>query len=444
MTEVPPQPVVDISAPQAVPAPTAPWHADEPAAVAAPPATAPVAPAPVPVAAPAPVQQQIVDPPGQVSVPVPAEPATPPAPVAAPVPPATVPVAQAAPVPPPAAPVAPQPIPIAAPVPAAPPAPAAPIQEVVQPPAPVAAPAPVASQEVAIVAPAPVAVPPSRPVMQMEGFSPEEMAEMASLAGEAVDVVDSSDLRMSQFAIVQSTSKAVTELGIMPGTIIHTLTGEQFPNGLEFVVSFIKKTRTRFKAKAIGEAPLCSSPNALDGYGDPATQLVAAGAIGPNGGGDCSRCPAAVVDFKNKKIGDCALQWNFIGFRTGEGADPATEMPLVVQMQRTSIQTAQNLSTLLASLRFPWGARIKVTAKARTNDNGTFFVWAIAKGAATDAVEIRKALDIARMVKHAQSVTVEQSDVADGIIDVTPGDGSYAAPVAAGGSSVLDDDDIPF
>lgn len=262
---------------------------------------------------------------------------------------------------------------------------------------------------------------------------------MQQLAAEATAVVDASDIRLSQFIIVQGQSRVVREMGATPGLILHTLTNEQF-HEIEFVVSFIKKTRTRF-SKVIGDSPLCQSPNAMDGYGDPGDQLAAQGAKGPQGGGACARCPESVVNFQTGQIGSCALQFNFIGFRTGEGANPELELPMVIQMQRTSMRSAQNLVSLLGSLRFPWASRIKLTSKEQRNKEGQdFFVWQISKGSEASAIEQRRAFEIARLVRNADNVTVEQSQ---DIVDVTPSNGS-APQVTTVGAAPAVPDDIPF
>src|SRR5256885_1795964 len=91
------------------------------------------------------------------------------------------------------------------------------------------------------------------------------MKELAAEAREAIDIQE--DVRLPALSLVQKTSKTIGEE--RPGEIVHTLTTESF-KGVEVLLVKMNKTRTYWpKLEGLSNPPACTSPNALDGWGDP-------------------------------------------------------------------------------------------------------------------------------------------------------------------------------
>src|SRR4051794_10527858 len=168
-----------------------------------------------------------------------------------------------------------------------------------------------------------------------EVLSAEDLAFMEEMAAETRKSIDmSEDIRLPSLQVVQATG-ALSDTH-KQGSLVHMLTDEEFEN-VDVLICSMFKSRVRFP-KTLGEPPLCSSFNALDGFGDPGDKLRDEGKTGPNGGGDCTRCPEA------PRGGTCSLNFNYVTLLVGaDGADRPgweTELPVGLRMKRTSVKTA--------------------------------------------------------------------------------------------------------
>lgn len=269
-------------------------------------------------------------------------------------------------------------------------------------------------------------------------------ARMRELAGEVKGEIDiQTDIRLSALALLQKTSSDMGDA--RPGQIKHTLTGEVFTR-VEVLLVKMNKTRTYWgRQEGMTNPPVCTSPNSLDGWGDPSEeelkrdsddgeQAIPYGQRlaekGPNGGGRCQACP------KNG-IGDnrCQLQYNYlvVPLTDPEGAprDWENELPVGVMMKRTSIKKASQLNSLLLNMQYPWSNVIELSGSAEKNKaQQEYFVWDVKKGRPAAMAEMIRAATIAGMIsdtiKAGGSVTVEgeeKPDTADsGIYEATGDD----------------------
>lgn len=248
------------------------------------------------------------------------------------------------------------------------------------------------------------------------GATPEEIAEMGALAAQGKESLTIKDIRLPGLVLVQPTSG----FDAKAGSFVNNVTMEEF-QGAEVVLIKVTKSRVRF-GRELGQAPLCQSSNALDGYGDPGDELERRG---PNGGGDCNTCPQAIP-----RKGDCKLQFHYLGAVVtpldGEPRQIGAELPVGLTMKSTSIRTATKLNSILMDMEFPWSHTIEIDSVKTTNDKGTFFVWEVKKGRPVTPVEGLGAIRLAKRLATAQRVTVVDADKAD--------DSTTAAT----------DDDIPF
>lgn len=258
-------------------------------------------------------------------------------------------------------------------------------------------------------------------------LSPEQQEEMDRLAGETKEQIDiQTDIRIPALSLVQKTSGGVGEA--RPGELYHTQSGEAVKRA-EVVLCRMFKTRTYWgRQDGLGNPPACSSPNAMDGWGDPdeddmkrdsddGRTVVPYGQKltekGPNGGGRCSSCP------KNG-IGDnkCQLQYNYFALVTGEGQVVDGQLPVALLMKRTSIKTANNINAMLLEMRYPWSNVMELWGEADKNKAGQeYFVWRAKKGRPATMEEMIAAAKVAGLVSEAQkagTLKVEGEDAGDG------------------------------
>lgn len=232
-----------------------------------------------------------------------------------------------------------------------------------------------------------------------------QRALMNELKGEAIAALDiGSDLRLPNLVLVQPTSSLNDA---RPGDIYHSLTGECFKS-VSIVPVKVFKTRARF-GKKLGDPPLCSSPDAINGYGDPGDDLPQRG---PAGGGFCMRCPEASI-----RTGTCKLQYNYVGILLGEAEtesdeirDIEFEMPVGFMMKSTSAKIGIRLNSIMMSQEYPWDHAIDLTSIGTENEQGRFQIWGVARGRKISERELNRVLDIAEQLRQASSIEIVEDD----------------------------------
>lgn len=180
------------------------------------------------------------------------------------------------------------------------------------------------------------------------------------------------DVRLPSLMLVQATTQV--EGDARPGQILDTLTGDA-ADEVEIVPVSTFKTRAFFGGKSIGEPPTCTSPDALNGYGEVADKLKAEGALGPAGdSGACLRCPEG--DWR--RGGKCQLRFNYLAVLPGENV--THDVPRGVMMHGTSAKVASRLNTMLLAQNLFWGSTIVLSSKMERNDRGQYYLWNVARG----------------------------------------------------------------
>ncbi len=234
-------------------------------------------------------------------------------------------------------------------------------------------------------------------------ISDDILKEMEAATATAKAQIDmNEDVRLPNIRLVQATMDVD---GAKPGQLHDTLTMES-ADTMDVIPLQMFKTRALFTGN-IGDAPVCTSPDAITGFGDP--------------GGDCSRCPHS--DWRNG--GRCQLRYNYLVMPVGEGHDPTVEMPRGVMMHGTSAKVASRLNTMLLASRFLWSNVVKIGSVSSKNDKGTFRVWDVKREREATQEEQLTAFQWHKQIAAARNVQIE-------------GDNA-AAPAAPKG-----DDDIPF
>lgn len=233
---------------------------------------------------------------------------------------------------------------------------------------------------------------------------PDEMiAEMEAASREAKKSLDlNEDVRLPELRLVQATTQ---DVDAKPGQLIDTLTGDALDAAEVVLIDTPLKTRAYFPGN-VGDPPSCTSPNALDGYGDPGDSLKMKG---PHGGGSCQDCPQA----NWRQGGKCQLRYNYLAMVVSEGADPVNELPRGVMMHGTSAKVANRLNTLLLGSRFPWSNVVRLASKQEKNERGTYKVWEFVREREVTTEEMALAFQWHKTLKKAKSVTIGTPEKAE-------------------------------
>lgn len=245
--------------------------------------------------------------------------------------------------------------------------------------------------------------------------------EAASLAAKS-EIDLQQDARLPDFRLVQATTQ--TDSDAKPGQILDTLNGDA-ADEVEIIPVSTFKTRAYFGGGKIGDPPTCTSPDALNGYGEEADALKGRGLVGPAGdSGACQSCPQA--DWR--RGGKCQLRHNYVALKAGDDADP---MPRGLMMHGTSAKIASRLNTMLLAQPMFWGSTIKLSSKRESNDRGQYYLWQVAKGRPCTDEELVAAFKLFQQVDASRKA---------GTLAVS---GDPAAPAPSAGSGGVDDD-VPF
>jgi hypothetical protein len=228
---------------------------------------------------------------------------------------------------------------------------------------------------------------------------PDDMlAEMEAASAGIKNKLDlGQDVRLPQLRLVQATTDSDSVGGAAAGTIHDTFTGDS-AQSIQVVPLQMFKSRAYFGTGNIGDPPVCTSPDAITGYGQP--------------GGDCSRCPHA--DWRNG--GRCQLRYNYLVMAVGEGTDPENELPRGVMMHGTSAKIATRLNTMLLGSKFVWSNVLELSSTTEKNDRGQYKVWAVKRSRETTteeqvlAFQWFKTMDAARSVEIADDTTTPKGD----------------------------------
>jgi hypothetical protein len=211
------------------------------------------------------------------------------------------------------------------------------------------------------------------------------LAEMQAASNEIREKLDlSQDVRLPQLRLVQATTQ---DIEAAAGTIFDTF-GSTAHDEVQIVPVTTWKTRAYFGTGTIGDPPVCTSPDAVTGYGTP--------------GGDCTRCPHA----NWQQGGRCQLRYNYMVVLLGEGMDPENELPRGVMMHGTSAKIASRLNTLLLGSKFVWSNVLTLSSTTEKNDRGQYKVWSVKKERDATPEEQVLAFRWHKTLAKAESVTV--------------------------------------
>lgn len=218
---------------------------------------------------------------------------------------------------------------------------------------------------------------------------PEDvLAEMEAASQGIKEKLDlGQDVRLPQLRLVQATTDSGTVGDAPPGSIYDTFSSNA-EQTMQVVPLQMFKSRAYFAAGNIGDPPVCTSPDAVLGYGEP--------------GGDCTRCPHS----NWRQGGKCQLRYNYLVMVVGDDADPENELPRGVMMHGTSAKIATRLNTMLLGSKFVWSNVLELSSTTEKNDRGQYKVWAVKRSRETTPEEQMLAFQWFRTMDAARSVEI--------------------------------------
>jgi len=209
---------------------------------------------------------------------------------------------------------------------------------------------------------------------------PAADAASADVAVAVLEGYDRSDFSFPRIRLLQPVSAEVARGDVAAGRFYHSLYGDLGPE-VDVVPLAARKTRARFFERALR----CVSPDFLTGRGDP--------------GGDCASC--VLKDWgPDGTPPACSVTYNFIVLPV---SGPAAEFPLpaVIQFMRSGAKTARKLNSVLALVRPPWKAVLRLRTARQENDRGVFYICTFAIASSTDQSEWPRFAELARLVTGA-------------------------------------------
>lgn len=222
-------------------------------------------------------------------------------------------------------------------------------------------------------------------------------AQESALAAGIKSKIDRDDMILPQVRLSNALSQAVAEGDAKAGDFINTLTGENY--GKSFSLVIVDYFKGRF-----------FSPE------DDDRTYVAIGDVAPNNWPDeyagkaFADLPDAEEQFKAaandpenpQQWGDgppIRTTYNYVGF---VAAEDASEIPVRLSLQRTSVPTARKINTLIDVARTPWDKVFEVRAVEQSNaKNQKYFAADVKLGPATTPEQRSKAVQLATSLQKA-------------------------------------------
>lgn len=176
-----------------------------------------------------------------------------------------------------------------------------------------------------------------------------------------------------------------------PGSIVNTLTGEIYQNGLEIIpLVFLPRTRVMWPPGFSTENdPLCASDNGEMPRAPTAERVLRDPQQGP-----CNICMYARFNEDNGSAPPCKLQRNFLVMvLNGDRPEPA-----ILTLQSTNIAPARQLTTLAKTQGLRKSVRF-VTQETKT-EKGCWFTAAFASGRKLTARELVSLVEAKNELKN--------------------------------------------
>ena len=223
-------------------------------------------------------------------------------------------------------------------------------------------------------------------------ISPEEQA----LIDDAKAQIDTKNLLLPAIKLTQSLTAEVAAGDAEAGHYINSVTGEDYGDSVEFVVSAIFKGRfysdrqTNQSFAAQGDIAPDTWPEEYAGQHFDTLP-------------DAEEQWAAAANANEHEWGSgppISTTYNFVGYVVNDGV--REELPARLSLMRSRTKTAKKLETLIASARAPWDHVFKLKAKSKVVNERPFFVDEVSAGGATPNDVRQGAINLAQEYKNAR------------------------------------------
>jgi hypothetical protein len=200
--------------------------------------------------------------------------------------------------------------------------------------------------------------------------------------------IGQSDMKLPRIELTQALSPTVTAGKHKAGVLVNSLTKEELVQPLLITPVFAFKNVIRWKPRAQGGGIVYRTMN-----------------ITPDVAED--------LRFHGDQKPQATAYINVVCLVEGQ------DMPLIASFCNTSYTAGQALATLIAISGYAWKYKYRISSKQRTNNQGTFYVFDVARDTVTTPEEQSKASEMFASVKGMATIDTDYE-----------GDTTTAAPEA--------------
>lgn len=236
-------------------------------------------------------------------------------------------------------------------------------------------------------------------VGELVQISPEEQALIDASKSE----IDSTKLLLPALKLTQSLTQEVQDGDVEKGHIINSLTGEDYGESVEVVISAYFPGFF-YSDRETGKSYVAQGDVAPDNW--PEEYAGQAFADLPDGEEQWK----AAVNAKEHDWGNgppISTTHNFVGYVVTE--DGAVDLPVRISLMRTGKKAADKLKTLLWSARAFWDRTFVLKVVSKVSNDRPYYVYDVAQGSTTPAGLRQEAIKLATSYQKAK---------ADGEIDL--------------------------
>lgn len=242
------------------------------------------------------------------------------------------------------------------------------------------------------------------------------------------DVYNRGDFTFPRIRLLQAVSNEALRGDVSAGRFYHTFFGD-IGESVDVVALAARKTRARFSDRVLK----CQSLDFMTGQGEP--------------GGDCTYCPLKDwgepgSDGKPQPPA-CSVTHNFFVVPI---SGPAAELPIpaLLQLMRSGVKTARKLNSVLAMVRPPWKAIMKLRAAQQQSTKGlSYYAVTFTLAGTTPQEDWPKYAEAARLVTGTLASTPEAA-IQHTAEDLFPDDAETAAGNGAGAAATSDNEPLNF
>lgn len=250
------------------------------------------------------------------------------------------------------------------------------------------------------------------PTQELTTIDDAEQALIDNIQG---DIGNDDDLVVPVLKVAQSLTKEVTEGDAKPGDFVNSLTGENFGNTIDFVVSayqkgrFLKDKETGRSYAALGDVAPSSWPEEYAGR--PFVEIEDAEERYKE------RVNAGEIAWEKGPA--ISTTHNFIGYVDG------SEVPVRLSLMRTATPAARKLKTMLRFSRAPWDQvfTLKTEKKSSQRDEPYHNV-SVAQGGPTTAEQRQRAVALAQATQSGRVSEASADDLEEKIAKPKKGEGA--------------------